>query len=113
VNGKKKPKYTGFTWSSTGITVEQEIPRMAKVMVVMLLLYLIIEIPAFIFRNDNKASTEEHPYAMIGFIASVVAFFSYSYFQMRDASSGEIVSQLQLIAARNDWKRRLAHHVVS
>jgi len=109
-SGKKTPKYTKFTWSKTGVTTFDGLPTVAKTMMGTVLLYLVIQVPAFFFARDPNAVKEEHNYALAGFILTILTFFGYCYYQVVDASRSEIIEQAQKHAAREQWKRSLHKH---
>eukprot|EP00475_Leptophrys_vorax_P011528 TRINITY_DN1808_c0_g1_i1.p1 TRINITY_DN1808_c0_g1~~TRINITY_DN1808_c0_g1_i1.p1 ORF type:complete len:530 (+),score=153.68 TRINITY_DN1808_c0_g1_i1:851-2440(+) len=107
--GKKKPKYTSFTWTQTGVTAFDEIPFMAKTMMATTLLYLVIQIPAFIYQGKKDAFKSESGFALAGLVLSVLTFLAYSIYQVVDARNSEVVEQRQKELEREEWKKGLAN----
>jgi Ca2+/Na+ antiporter len=105
--GRKKPKLTGFSWGKTGVTAFDEIPFMAKTMMATTLLYLVIQIPAFIYQGKPNAFKKESGFALAGLILSVLTFLAYSIYQVVDAKNGEVVEQRQRELEREEWKKGL------
>ena len=97
-NQGQKPKLTGFSGPTleSPHLMEKEIPFMAKTMMATTLLYLVIQIPAFVFQGKTDA-LEERKWlcAQAGLILSVITFFAYSIYQVVDSRNGEIVEQRQ------------------
>lgn len=92
----KTPDGAGFSWVcfNTGISVGPEIAKNAKLMLLTMLLYLIVQIPATldgrtlppnytIKEMDELNSIVKFP-SLIGMAACVLAFFGYLYLQLPD-----------------------------
>lgn len=106
--GRVRPKLTKFSWTDNVITTSESVPVFAKMMMVSSLSYLIIQTPAFFYKKDKKASSEEEPFALAGFIVTSLAFVAYSLYQLFDARQEDHVLQKQRQAERAKWKESLA-----
>jgi Ca2+/Na+ antiporter len=104
-----KNKYSGkLSLFETGVTAFSEIPFMAKTMMVTTLLYLIIQIPAFIFQGNPDAFKKESGFALAGLIVSVLTFLAYSIYQIVDSRTAELAEQKHREAIREAWKKEVA-----
>lgn len=111
VNGTVRPMYTKFTWTMTGVTAFHEIAYLAKTMMATALLYLVIQIPAMFFRQDQQAGDEERMYAILGFCGSMAAFVAYSVVQLRSVEGHEMQRQRQKSTKRRHWEKTLARQL--
>jgi Ca2+/Na+ antiporter len=76
---------TRFSFVHQGISVDTDTPTNARVMLATSLLYLIIQIPAFIYLNgpdSDPAEKTEHPVALAGFIICALALLGYCVYQV-------------------------------
>jgi hypothetical protein len=104
-----KKKFSGVnSLRNTGVTCFKEIPFMAKTMMVTTLLYLIIQIPAFVFQKNTDAFKKESGFALAGLIAAVITFVAYSVYQIVDSRTAEIAEQKHREAIREAWKKEVA-----
>lgn len=95
--GKQEPKLcTSFSLTTNVATVLENTPRTAQIMMLTLVTYLIIQIPAFIFGgNADGGSAAESPFALAGMIVSGAAFLAYSWYQLYDEDVLENMKKIQ------------------
>jgi Ca2+/Na+ antiporter len=107
-------KVTHFSFKTNGVSILEEIPGTAKIMILSSLIYLIIQIPAFIYKNTSDAGAkEEAPFALAGLIIAFCGFSLYCYFQYASAQRGEITKLQQEALRREQWKKSLDSKVGS
>jgi len=100
INGK--PKYTSpkldpenfFHWDHTGVSVGPLIRTNAVLMLITMLSYFIVQIPAFMYADEPRQTIHEKAMAvrtpaMIGCIVCVLFFGGYLYMQMGDEDYSE------------------------
>lgn len=107
VDGKTKAKYTSFSLTENVVTSDENVPVFAKVMMATSISYLIIQIPAFFDKNSSDASSREAPFALAGFIITLIGFIAYSAYQLIDARHGQFVAKQQQEAKHARWKMQL------
>jgi Ca2+/Na+ antiporter len=80
---------TRFSLIHQGVSVDSDTPTNARVMLATSLLYLIIQVPAFIYLNDkdndmpnSPEEKTEHPVALAGFIICAIALLGYCVYQV-------------------------------
>jgi Ca2+/Na+ antiporter len=78
------------------------------------LIYLIIQVPAFFYKNTSDAgSKEEAPFALAGLIVAFSGFALYCYFQYASAQRGEITKLQQEALRKEQWKKNLDMKIAS
>jgi hypothetical protein len=88
----RKPKLTkGWSLTETGVTVEDDIPTNAKIMLASSVTYFIIQVPAFIALSDtpDQAAKFEAPFALAGLIVSVLVLVAYCAYQVINVQNQE------------------------
>lgn len=74
--------------------------------------YLIIQIPAFFYKNTSDSGvSEEAPFALTGVIVTFGAFCAYCWFQYSSAQRTEMTRIQQEALRRDQWKKSLDHKV--
>lgn len=110
----EKPKVTHFSLRSNGVSIFHEIPQTTKVMLLSSLSYLVIQIPALIYRNEkDHGARKEAPFALTGLIISFLAFISYCYYQYSSTQRSEIIKLQQEQIRRDQWKKNLDNKLTS
>jgi len=85
-------KLTHFSFFTNVVTVSNDIPHSAKIMMITTILYFIIQIPAFFYHGDNDGGADhESIFALLGLIFCLIGFALYCRLQL----SGAIESQQQ------------------
>jgi Ca2+/Na+ antiporter len=110
----KGPKLTHFSLKTNGVSVIKEISGTAKVMMLASMTYLIIQIPAFFYKNKpDGGASEEAPYALVGLIIAFTAFSLYCYFQYASAQNRETIKLQQENLRREQWKKNIDNKLSS
>ena len=105
---KGQPKVSHFSLTTNVVSVVNEIPATAKIMMISTLSYLIIQIPAFFFKNTSDSGVqEEAPYALTGVIVTFLAFAAYCYMQVTSAVREEMTKLQTKALKREEWKKGL------
>lgn len=103
-----KPRYDGFSWTENCVTTHKNIPSTANIMMLATISYWIIQIPAFVYHNDSDhGSYHESPFALIGFLVTLVAFCAYCLYQYKSAQAEEIERLQQTAARKKEWQEAL------
>ncbi len=84
-----------FSLTKVGATGLSTSKKSAIICILSSATYLIIQLPALVYGRDENAAAEEKTYALIGFIVSLVAFFSYLIYTYLDKDAQEIVLEKQ------------------
>lgn len=71
----------------TGVTVKPEIMRAALVMIITLLPYFLIQVPAMLIEGDIALG--EHNWAILAFAVCITGFCVYMYLQVKESASGQ------------------------
>jgi len=104
-----RSKNIGYSLTKTCVTVLPQINQISKVMMLSSLSYLIIQIPAFFYKNTSDGGiSEEAPYAIVGVFVTFSGFVIYCINQIQSASSQEMVKLQAAEAAIEDWKKNMA-----
>lgn len=96
----------------TGVVLFDEIPSNAKTMVATALIYLILQIPALFFTGTTKRDAEidfdeaaraERPFAIAAFIAAMIAFCVYLYWNVKRSSEvkDDVIDEVRVAAIRD------------
>jgi len=99
----RKPYYAGFSFTQNCITTMKDIPGTAKLMMIASISYWIIQIPAFVYTTN---ANREAPYALTGFIVTLLGFISYCIFQLLSAQRDEQDRRIQEAKRREEWKKK-------
>jgi hypothetical protein len=74
--------------------------------------YWIIQIPAFFYHKDSDhGELHESPFAMVGFIVTLLAFIAYCYIQFNSAQREEEDRVKEVLLRRDAWKRGLNNKI--
>lgn len=85
-----------FSWTQAGATALSTTSKGAIAMMITALSYFIIQLPAFGASSDlEEAAQREKWFALVGFIVTLVLFFSYLYWQYQDSDAAELVVEKQ------------------
>eukprot|EP00455_Lapot_gusevi_P045713 TRINITY_DN588_c0_g2_i1.p1 TRINITY_DN588_c0_g2~~TRINITY_DN588_c0_g2_i1.p1 ORF type:complete len:472 (+),score=186.00 TRINITY_DN588_c0_g2_i1:277-1692(+) len=107
-NGRKKPILTHFSLTTNVVTVLDDIPMAAKIMMLSSISYWIIQFPAFFYNSDkDHGAYHERPYAMIGFIVTLAAFLGYCAYQLLSAMREEQVRRQVQAQRKQMWLKSL------
>jgi len=110
----RKPKLTHTSLWSNCVTVLPEIPATARIMILALFGYLLIQIPSVFCSTDADGGVAcERPWALACLIGTAVAFFVYCFQQVRSAESAELERRRQESLRRGQWKAKLDHSLGS
>lgn len=96
----------------TGVVLFDEIPSNAKTMVITSLIYLILQIPALFYTGttsrDEKVDFEAaaragRPFAVAAFLASMIAFVIYLYWNVQRSSEvkDDVIDEVRVAAIRD------------
>jgi len=99
-------------WSHTdGIIVDKTIPNSAKIMMLTSLSFFIIQVPALmlITEKGDKSSKEQLP-ALVGLVVALCFFVLYSIYQIKSATSYEIVKAKEEKVKLQLWQRAMGKH---
>jgi Ca2+/Na+ antiporter len=100
-----KSKVTSFSLTKNVVDVLAEIPETAKIMMLSCLSYLIIQIPAFMYKNtSDQGVSEEAPFALLGLFVTFAAFCGYCYIQYSSSASSELTKRLHKNFKKAQWK---------
>jgi len=100
-----KSKVTSFSLTKNVVDVLAEIPETAKIMMLSCLSYLIIQIPAFIYKNSSdQGVSEEAPFALLGVFVTFAAFCAYCYIQYSSSATSELTKRLHKNLKKAEWK---------
>ncbi len=90
------------------VTMSEEIPPTARIMVASLAGYLVIQLPSFFYTNDKDGGVSgEHPWALACLIFSIVCFVFYCGLQVVNSRENEIIRQKQEQLRHTQWKKKL------
>jgi len=107
VSNEKKPESPPF-FTMQGVETRKEITDASIKMMITALSYLIIQIPAFIYGKTKDAGVkEEAPFALFGFIVTVIFFLVYCGFQIKSSKDDNLKKELRKEAERKQWKRKI------
>ncbi|KAJ3440617.1 sodium/calcium exchanger ncl [Anaeramoeba flamelloides] len=87
----KENECNGFSLTKQGITTNNDCPTNAKIMMLLSLVYLIIQGPAFAYLSlpEAKAQKKEKAFALAGFVCSLVCLIGYCVWQVLNTSAQE------------------------
>jgi len=105
-----KPKLTHFSLWTNCVTALDDIPATARVMLLSLAGYLVIQLPSFWHMNDADGGVKgEHPWALGCMIWSIVCFVGYCTLQVWNSQTEELERRKQEQLRHAQWKNKLDH----
>ena len=99
-----KPIYTQFRWTNC-VSVTEDIPATATIMMASTVLYLIVQLPAFAVSEE-----QEQTVALVGAIIAALGFCLYIYQQLNSAAASERIRRNAQVAHMQEWQRTLARN---
>jgi Ca2+/Na+ antiporter len=101
-------KVTKFSLTENCVTVLPDIREISMIMMISASSYLIIQVPAFFYKNTKDSGvSEEAPFALLGVVVTAVAFGLYCAYQIISAEKSNMVKLEQQNLRRNEWKKNL------
>lgn len=95
-------------FTGQGVETRSEIYDASVKMMITVLSYLILQIPAFIYgKTKDKGVKEEAPFALFGFIVTTIFFLVYCGFQIKSAQNDQLKKEERKEAERKQWKKKI------
>jgi Ca2+/Na+ antiporter len=103
--GKGKDKtYTKFSLRGTGVTVYRDVMMIARLMIITLLPYVLIQLSYVILRiQGRELASAEKTWALVATIFCIILFVAYSIYQVTDVTMQQ--RRLDKVKEHRMWKR--------
>ena len=106
----KQKKLTKLSLIDSGVALLNEVPVTSRIMLISLIGYLIIQIPALIFKSkydEREYIIHEKPFILASMIVSFLLFLIYCVAQYINAKTSQITRLRQENLRRITWKSNL------